>query len=324
MTTSNPTAHGTQARPDDAAPRITTGPGTRAGGAPPEADPVTVVGLGSMGSALARALLTAGVTTTAWNRSPARARPLAEEGAATAGTLASAVSAGSLIIVCLRDHAAFQDAFADLDPDLLRGRTVVHLSSATPAQARASADWAARRGMTYLNGAIMAPTPLIGTPDALILYSGPEAVFEDVRARLAPLGTAEHLGEDPARASLFDVAMLEVWFAGMTSFLHAAAMTTAHRVPAGAFLPYALRVVAMLPDTLAGLAGDVDAGVFPGDEDQLAMEAAALDHIVAAAEDNGTDTGLAAVLRDLTHRAVAAGHGADGFSRLIDHLRTRG
>ena len=284
--------------------------------------PVTVVGLGPMGTALARALLAAGVRTTVWNRSTSRARPLAGEGAAVAESLPSAVAAGRLVVVCLRDHDAFRQAVGGMGAEVFAGRTLVHLSSATPDQARETARWAAQRGITYLNGAIMVPTPLMGTPESLILYSGPTSVFDAARAHLAPLGRADHLGEDPGLASLFDVAMLEVFFAGMTSFLHAAAMMAANGTSARTFLPYAERVVAILPDTLAGLARDVDERSHPGDEDNLAMEAAALDHIVAAAADSGTDSRLAVVMRDLARRAVASGHGADGFSRVVDQLRT--
>jgi 3-hydroxyisobutyrate dehydrogenase-like beta-hydroxyacid dehydrogenase len=299
-------------------PAMTAAPGTLS---PSRPAPVTVVGLGPMGTALARAMLRSGVPTTVWNRSASRARPLAGEGAVVADTLWSAVTASRLVLVCLRDHSAFREAMGQLDADTLHGRTVVHLSSATPAEARRTARWAEQRGITYLNGAIMVPMPLVGTSDALVLYSGPAAVFDAAQAQLTRLGTADHLGEDPGLASLFDVAMLEVFFAGMTSFLHAAAVTAANGVPAHDFLPYAERVVAILPDTLAGLARDVDAASYPGTEDVLAMEAAALEHIVDAGDDSGTDTGLAVVMRDLARRAVAAGHGGDGFSRLVEHLR---
>lgn len=48
--------------------------------------PTTVLGLGEMGSALAAALIDAGHSTTVWNRSPAKARPLAARGATVAGS----------------------------------------------------------------------------------------------------------------------------------------------------------------------------------------------------------------------------------------------
>ena len=238
-----------------------------------------------------------------------------------ADTLRSAVTASRLVLVCLRGHSAFREAIGRLDADTLNGRTVVHPSSATPAAARRPASRAEQRGISYLNGAIMVPTPLVGTSDALVHYSGRAAVFDAAQAQLTRLGTADHRGEDPGLASLVDVAMLEVFFAGMTSFLHAAAVAAADGVPARDFLPYAQRVVAILPDTLAGLARDVDGASYPGDEDHLGMEAAAVEHIVEVGEVSGTDTGLAVVVRDPARRAVAAGHGADGFSRLVEHLR---
>lgn len=43
--------------------------------------PVTVVGLGSMGRALAGAFAGAGHPTTVWNRTPAKAAPLVAKGA---------------------------------------------------------------------------------------------------------------------------------------------------------------------------------------------------------------------------------------------------
>lgn len=127
----------------------------------------------------------------------------------------------------------------------------------------------------------MVPTPLVGRPEALILYSGDREVFDrhvDVLRHLG--GTAEHVGADHGAASLHDVAMLEVYFAGMTAFLHAAAMVTAQGMSARDFLPFARQIAALLPETFAGLAAEVDAGRYPGTEDRLTMELAALEHIV--------------------------------------------
>jgi 3-hydroxyisobutyrate dehydrogenase-like beta-hydroxyacid dehydrogenase len=42
---------------------------------------ITVIGLGNMGSALARALLESGCAVTVWNRSLQKAAPLADNGA---------------------------------------------------------------------------------------------------------------------------------------------------------------------------------------------------------------------------------------------------
>src|SRR5260221_11320699 len=70
---------------------MTAGPGQQDAGRP--RSPVTVIGTGTMGSALGRALLAAGHPVTAWNRTPGRAAPLASAGASIAADPAVAVQA---------------------------------------------------------------------------------------------------------------------------------------------------------------------------------------------------------------------------------------
>lgn len=280
---------------------------------------VAVLGLGSMGLALARALLAAGVKTTVWNRSSGPADALTKVGASAASTPQEAVTGANLVLVCLRDHAAARQVLAAFAPEALAGRTVVNLSSSTPAEARHTAEWALAAGIEYLSGAIMVPTPMIGSPEALILYSGDRHLFERHVSCLRVLaGNADYVGEDHGRASLFDVAMLEIYFAGMTSFLHAAAMVTAQGVDTRSFLPYAQQIASLLAPTFDGLATDVDARNYPGTQDNLAMELAALEHIVDTSTELNLDSSLPSVMRDLARAAVDAGHGGNSYSRLVE------
>ncbi|MCX6462880.1 MAG: NAD(P)-binding domain-containing protein [Pseudonocardiales bacterium] len=282
--------------------------------------PVTVLGLGAMGAALARALLAAGHPTTVWNRTPARADALRAAGAAVAADPAAAVRAAPLVVVCLLDTPAVDAVLDAAGP--LAGRTVVNLTSSTPEDARAVAGRVVARGARYVDGTVMVPTPLVGTPDGFVLYSGDPAAFAEHRATLAAFGgDAEHLGADPGRAAVLDLGMLDVFFAGMTAFLHAAAVAGTDGVPATAFLPYARRVLGLLDGTFADLARDVDAGEHPGDEDTLEMELTFLDHIVATSRARGVDPSVAGTARAHAATAVAAGYGKDGWSRVVDVLR---
>lgn len=283
--------------------------------------PVTMLGLGSMGEALARALLDAGHPTTVWNRTPGRADALVADGAALATTARDAVAASPLVIICVLDHEVVQ---ALLEPlaDALSGRAVVNLTSATPERARRTAAWAGDQGIDYLSGSIMVPTPMIGDTDALILYSGSQHAFDEHRATLASLaGDSDHLGSDPGLAAAFDIAMLDIYFSGMTAFLHAAALVGADGIKAQAFLPYAERITTLLHDTLAPLATDVDAERYPGDEDNVEMELAAADHIVEASAARGISTSLPELVRSVLRDTVGRGHGRDGFSSVIEVLR---
>ncbi len=286
---------------------------------------VAVLGQGPMGAALTRALLDAGVTTIVWNRTPERAATQVAAGARLASSAEEAVRSAELVIAVLRDHDSTRQVLANIPDDAFVGRTAVGFATSTPNVSRATARWAGGRGITWVSGAIMVPTPLIGSAEALFLYSGDPAAYRPYAEVLGILGgDARHVGDDHGLASLLDTGMLEVFFAGMTGFLHAAAMVTAQGVSATEFLPLARVMVDILPASLEGLARDVDEGAYPGTEDNLAMELSALRHIAETNDDIGLDGRLPHLLRDLAAAAVAEGHGGDGWSRVVEQLRKPG
>ena len=129
------------------------------------------LGLGEMGSALARAVIRAGHPTTVWNRSSDKAMALIDDGARAATTAAEAIDAADLIVVCLFDHRSVHEV---LDPlaGRLAGRRVLNLTTTSPEGARELSRWAADVGAEYLDGGIMATPKMIGTPDSGVLYSG--------------------------------------------------------------------------------------------------------------------------------------------------------
>ncbi|MEU2112284.1 NAD(P)-binding domain-containing protein [Streptomyces sp. NPDC019507] len=79
-------------------------PVTASGGSPVAA-PVTVLGLGVMGSALAAAVLGAGHHVTVWNRSPAKAGPLVARGAVGRHPADAAAASPPLVVCLLADDA---------------------------------------------------------------------------------------------------------------------------------------------------------------------------------------------------------------------------
>lgn len=285
---------------------------------------VSVLGLGAMGSALARAFLAAGFSTTVWNRSPGRADTLVASGAVEAASVADAVAASSLIVINVLDTDAVTDVL-DAAGASVHGVAVVNLTSSTPQDARRISERATAAGARYLDGAIMVPTPLIGTDDTLVLYSGDTDLFDIYATTLRELGgDAVLLGSDPGMAAVYDLGMLDIFFNGMAAFLHAAALVGANGVGAKTFLPYADRIVSVLHGSMVGLADDVDRGEYAGAEDNLDMELRALDHIVETSEAYGIDTTVPELPRALVMSAIARGHGRDGFSRTIEILRSPG
>lgn len=286
----------------------------------PARRPVTVLGLGAMGRALAGALVAAGHPTTVWNRSPGRAAALTAAGATEAGTAAEAVAAGDLVVVCLLDDAVTRQVLAPVAP-VLAGRTLVNLTNGTPEQARQLAEWATSHGADHLDGGIMAMPAMIGQPGALILYSGPEEAFRAGRETLAAFGAAHWLGADPGSASLHDLALLAAMYGMFGGYLHAVAMIRAAGVPATGFTPLATDWLTAMLGALPALARGVDSGDHAADGSAVGMQAAAFGNLLAASREVGVSTSLLEPVRRLLDDAVRAGHGEDGLSALVDLLR---
>ncbi|RSM58386.1 6-phosphogluconate dehydrogenase [Actinoplanes sp. ATCC 53533] len=280
---------------------------------------VSVLGLGAMGSTLAAALVRAGYATTVWNRSAHKASDLVAHGATLAGTAGDAVRAGQLVIVCLLDHASVHDV---LDPlaDELAGRTLINVTTMSPAQAREVAAWAADAGVGYLSGGIMAVPAMIGRPGSAILYSGSAAVFDQHKPLLELWGTSTYFGADPGLAPLYDLALLAGMYVMFAGFMHGAAMVAPAGVTAGEFAAMAAPWLAAMTGGFQGFATVIDGGDYTVDGQQ-SLEFSDLGDILTASSDQGISTEVVAMVQRLIHRQVDAGHGKDGFARIMESIK---
>ena len=117
---------------------------------------ITVVGLGLMGTALANALLSAGHDITVWNRTRGKMEPLVSAGARGARSLGDAMQMSPVVLISVSNYEmTFQLFGTEETVGNLDGRSVVQLSSGTPAQAADSEAWFIDRGAGYLDGAIL-------------------------------------------------------------------------------------------------------------------------------------------------------------------------
>jgi 3-hydroxyisobutyrate dehydrogenase-like beta-hydroxyacid dehydrogenase len=282
--------------------------------------PVTVIGLGLMGQALARAFLKAGHPTAVWNRTPTRADQLVVEGARRASTVGDAVKASSLTIVCVTDYGAMQELFGAADVEL-GGTTLINLTSGSSAQAREAARWAEQHGARYLDGAIMAVPPVIGTAEAVILHSGPHSDFETHKPTLDALGTVTHLGADHGLASLYDVAGLAMMWSVLNAWLQGTALLGTAGVDAATFAPFARQLAAGVADWLPGYAAQIDSGSFPAEVSALETDARAMDHLIEESEAVGVNAELPKLIKAMADRAIAAGHAQEQYPVLIEEFR---
>ncbi|MFK3734210.1 NAD(P)-dependent oxidoreductase [Streptomyces sp. NPDC088090] len=283
--------------------------------------PVTLLGLGAMGTALARTWLAAGHPLTVWNRTAARAEPLAAEGAAVAATAAEAVAASPLVVVCLLDDASVEAA---LDTAVLTGKDVVNLTTTTPSQARARAAWAEARGARYLDGGIMAVPPTIGVPEAggYVFYSGDQALFDTHAPALAVPAATRYVGTDPGHAALHDVALLSAMYGMFAGTAHAFALIREEDVAPAALAPLLTEwLTAMAAPHIAQTADRLTSGDYTTNVvSNLGMQTAGTPTFLTTAADQGVSPELLTPYFALMRRRLAEGDPKEDLTGVVDLL----
>src|SRR5687768_7739876 len=127
---------------------------------------VTVIGLGQMGSTLAKILLQKDYRVTVWNRTTSKVNALIKEGAIAAPDISSAITSSPVIVICVHDYATSK---LILDKEevtsRLSGRTLIQLTTGSPTDAHESEIWAKKYGADYLDGAIQVAPEQMARPD---------------------------------------------------------------------------------------------------------------------------------------------------------------
>ncbi|MFE6776518.1 NAD(P)-dependent oxidoreductase [Streptomyces sp. NPDC057702] len=286
--------------------------------------PVTVVGLGLMGTALAEAYLDAGHPTTVWNRTAARAAPLVARGATHAPTPAAAVAASPLTLACL---TTYEDTIAALEPAgaALEGRALVTLNSGSPAGARRMAAWAGGHGARYLSGAIKNVPAAVGAPDTLLYYGGDGAVFAEYADTLRVLGgDTVHLGEDTDLAALYEMAVGGTLLPALVGFFQGAAALQSRGLSAASMVRFTVKWLEMVNSVLPGLADEIDRGDYTRPASSVGMFLAGAGHDKEFGAEAGLDVTWHEPFHDLLRKAVAAGHGDHSIAALTEVLKRPG
>ena len=164
------------------------------------------IGLGAMGAAIAANLVRARHDVRVWNRSPVKARDLADAGAVLAASPKAAAADREVVITMLADDAALETVLLGAD-GLLDGlgSGALHVSMSTIAVATADrvAVLHGARGQHFLSA------PVFGRPDAaaaaklFILAAGTAADFQTASPLFASIGQRVfYVGEKPSAANL--------------------------------------------------------------------------------------------------------------------------
>jgi len=155
--------------------------GYRCQGSPKE-DPlrVGVVGLGKMGTALARRLLTQGAEVTVWNRSPAAVEALIAEGARPAPTAAQVWDAAEVVFTFLADDEAVRSVVLGKSGLATRAPEhglLVEMSTISPAVSAELAVEAQRSGLAYLRCPVSGNPGVLAAGNLTLIVSGDPLAF---------------------------------------------------------------------------------------------------------------------------------------------------
>ncbi|MFH9400908.1 NAD(P)-dependent oxidoreductase [Streptomyces sp. NPDC017638] len=271
---------------------------------------VTVLGTGIMGAAMVRNLVRAGHTVRVWNRTRAKAEPLAADGARVAGTPAEAVEGADVVLTMLHDGPAALDVLREAAPALRSGTAWVQSGTAGTEALGDLADFARAHGLVFFDAPVLGTRQPAEAGQLLVLAAGPAGHRAAVTPVFDAIGSRTvWTGEDGAAGSATRLKLVaNSWVVAVTAATgETLALAKALGVDPGDFF-----------GAIDG--GPLDMGYLRAKsrlilEDRLtpaqfAVATAAKDArlIVRAGEEHGVRLDVAAASAERLERAAAQGH----------------
>lgn len=286
---------------------------------PVDKERVSVVGLGLMGSALARALVAKGYEVTVWNRSQEKAAGF-EGLAQVAGSVFDAFSASNVIVVCLLSYEAGDSLMRSPEIEsALSGKVLIQLSTGSPAEARRMSAWAQACGAGYLDGAILGAPSMVGGDQAKVLVSGPRALF-DQNIALFEAFTRQpaFCGHDVGRAASLDHAALELSAGCAMVLFHAMALCAAESIP---FEDLFALATPFKDGYLERVTNGIATGDVPSGNASVHTWTAWAETLVQVADDAGISASLPRALLESLSRTIELGQGDKDLPALYEAFR---
>ncbi|GGU19596.1 NAD(P)-dependent oxidoreductase [Lentzea flava] len=158
---------------------------------------IAVLGTGLMGAPIAANLAAAGHDVRVWNRTRAKAEPLADQGATVAGTPAEAVEGVEIVLTMLNDGATVTSVMQDAAPSLPHDAVWIQASTVGVSATEDLIALARSLGLEFVDAPVLGSTKPAAEGKLVVLASGaPELrdrvqpVFDVIGARTMWVGEA--------------------------------------------------------------------------------------------------------------------------------------
>lgn len=284
-----------------------------------QASDVTVLGAGRMGSAIVRAFRAGGRQVTVWNRDAAKAQALTAVGARPVSEVADAVGASPVVVICVSDYASSTDLL-EAAAGALFGRSVVQLTTGSPAEAEVFSERLGAVDAVGLDGAVAAYPKHVGQSSCRVLLSGDRAVYDGLQPLLDALGRLVFMGDRAGAASAMDGALLFHAQARSFAYFQSAALLMAQgydwRGLAGL-----IGTSEVTTENLKSWEAAIDARTHAGTEATLDVHFAAFQGIAAVADGSAPRQPFMSAMEAHFERALALGHGSDELSAVFETFR---
>jgi len=139
------------------------------------------IGIGNMGSRIARRLLEHGYKLMAYNRSREAAEALIKHGAKVADSVPKLANESDVILSCLTNDDAVKSVYTDPQGVFAyarRGSAIIDMSTVLPATSRELGDLAREAGMKCLDSPMSGSTPLAENGTLTLFCGGDEELFQ--------------------------------------------------------------------------------------------------------------------------------------------------
>ncbi len=178
---------------------------------------VTVLGTGAIGYGMAVSLLRAGIDTTVWNRTRAKAEPLAELGATVADAPSAAVKGADVVVTALFDADADAAVMAGALPAMEPGAVWVQSSTVGATGTARLAALADEHDVPFVDAPVLGTRKPALAGKLVVLASAPAEVRPLVQPVLDAIGTRTvWVAEEPGPASRLKL-VANAWIATLTA-----------------------------------------------------------------------------------------------------------
>ncbi|MFI9355671.1 NAD(P)-dependent oxidoreductase [Streptomyces lydicus] len=158
---------------------------------------VAVLGTGIMGAAMARNLARAGLDVRVWNRTRARAEPLAADGARVTDTPAQAVDGAAVVLTMLLDGDAVLAAMRQAAPSLAAGALWIQSSTVGTEGFAPLVRLAGEHRLSFVDAPVLGTKEPAEKGELTVLAAGPQDVRERAGQVFDIIGSrTQWVGED--------------------------------------------------------------------------------------------------------------------------------